>query len=219
MADYLIKGETLTNIADAIRSKTGSTEDIKAKDMASTIETISTGTDTSDATATADEIFAGETAYTADGKVIGTFTIENELTEQDNLIAQIQSAVDNLPEIGGGESGSGSALPFETCTVTIQTDERSSKLGVKVIDGLPVPIYQEDSSESLTWEAPCGSIVAVGYPLTDNHICDSATYLGHDDGTYVLSSCMGCLEPVHIFRIDAKAGETAYIQMYEFEPF
>lgn len=51
------------------------------------------GTDTSDATATADEIFAGETAYTANGKVTGTFTIEEELTEQNDLIQQISTLV------------------------------------------------------------------------------------------------------------------------------
>lgn len=51
------------------------------------------GTDTSDATATADEIFAGETAYVAGGKVTGTFTIEEELTEQNDLISQIATLV------------------------------------------------------------------------------------------------------------------------------
>ena len=51
------------------------------------------GTDTSDATATSDEIFAGKTAYIADGKVDGTFTIENELSEQDELISQIETLV------------------------------------------------------------------------------------------------------------------------------
>lgn len=51
------------------------------------------GIDTSDATATADEIFAGETAYTADGKVTGTFTIAEELTEQNDLISQISALV------------------------------------------------------------------------------------------------------------------------------
>lgn len=40
MTDYLIKGETLTDIANAIRSKTGGTDDIKAKDMASSIQSI-----------------------------------------------------------------------------------------------------------------------------------------------------------------------------------
>jgi hypothetical protein len=51
------------------------------------------GIDTSDATATADEIFAGETAYTATGKVTGTFTIEDELAAQDDLISQITTLI------------------------------------------------------------------------------------------------------------------------------
>lgn len=125
--------------------------------------------------------------------------------------------VTGTAEAGGGGSSGGTNI--ETCTVTIETDESSSKLGVRVVDGLPVPIYQEESWEPLTWETPCGSIVAVAYSLGDNYICDNATYLGHDDGTYALSFSMGYLQPVHIFRIDAKAGETAYIQMYESEPF
>ena len=52
------------------------------------------GTDTSDATATADEIFAGETAYTADGKVTGTFTINEEVAEQESLIQNIKTALE-----------------------------------------------------------------------------------------------------------------------------
>lgn len=56
-------------------------------------EADSGGIDTSDATAAADEIFAGETAYTADGKVTGTFTIDDELTEQNDLISQISALV------------------------------------------------------------------------------------------------------------------------------
>jgi len=60
------------------------------------------GTNTSDATATADEIFAGETAYGADGKVTGTFTIENELTEQNDLISQIATLVTTKANPQGG---------------------------------------------------------------------------------------------------------------------
>lgn len=58
------------------------------------------GIDTSDATATADKIFLNETAYVDNKKVTGTFSIDSELSTQDDLIAQIQSVVDNLPEAG-----------------------------------------------------------------------------------------------------------------------
>lgn len=51
------------------------------------------GTDTSDATAVAEEIFAGETAYVADGKITGTFTIDTEIATQDDLIAQLTALI------------------------------------------------------------------------------------------------------------------------------
>lgn len=53
---------------------------------------------TIDATASADEIMNGETAYINGSKVTGTFSIDNELNTQDDLISQIQAAVDALPE-------------------------------------------------------------------------------------------------------------------------
>ena len=59
-------------------------------------------TDTSDATASAGEIFAGKTAYIADGKVTGTFTIEEELTEQNDLISQIATLVATKANPQGG---------------------------------------------------------------------------------------------------------------------
>ena len=55
----------------------------------------SNGTYTSDATATADKIFLNETAYGAEGKITGTFTIDEELTEQSDLIEQIKNILSN----------------------------------------------------------------------------------------------------------------------------
>lgn len=75
------------------------------------------GTDTSDATATADEIFAGETAYVNGEKVTGTFIIEEELTKQNDLISQITTLVTtkaNPP----GSSGDNSCL-CETINATL----------------------------------------------------------------------------------------------------
>lgn len=43
MSNYMIQGETLTGIADAIRTKTGSTEEIAVSEMAGKIEGLSTG--------------------------------------------------------------------------------------------------------------------------------------------------------------------------------
>ena len=70
---------------------------------------------TTDATANANEIMNGETAYVNGNKITGTFSIDNELTTQDDLIAQIQAAVDNLPEAGSGDSG----VTIETVTGTV----------------------------------------------------------------------------------------------------
>lgn len=43
MADYMIKGETLTNIANAIRAKSGSSATMTPEQMSTEIENISTG--------------------------------------------------------------------------------------------------------------------------------------------------------------------------------
>lgn len=66
------------------------------------VGTASSGIDTTDATATAADMLNGKTAYAKGEKITGTFTIDNELITQDNLISQIQTALQNKAAGGSG---------------------------------------------------------------------------------------------------------------------
>ena len=61
----------LEDIADAIREKKGTELPIPAADFDTEIRSITTGSDTSDATATADDILYPKTAYANGQKLIG----------------------------------------------------------------------------------------------------------------------------------------------------
>ena len=82
----------LTDTANAIRTKKGTTAKINPQDFSSEIASIQTGTDTSDATATADDILLGKTAYAKGEKLTGT--IETYAGEGGETVNKLASLVD-----------------------------------------------------------------------------------------------------------------------------
>ena len=147
------------------------------------------GIDTSDATATASDIFSGETAYVNGSKVTGTFSIDNELTTQDSLITQIQAAVDNLPEASGGS--------VETCTVTI-TDAFADGteleiIATTVVNGVETPyIFLHDVVEGNTTSPPytienvkCGSIITI----VRSEAFSAVPYVETNNGSTLIKAC------------------------------
>lgn len=75
-------------------------------------------------TVAADKMLSGVTSHDKSGQpVTGTFTIDNELTTQDNLIAQIQTALEGKAAGGGGSTEDLDAIitELETKAATLNT--------------------------------------------------------------------------------------------------
>ena len=114
---------------------------------------------TTDATATADKIFKNESAYVNGTKVTGTFTIDSEVNTQEDLLAELQTALNG--KIGGGGSGGGDT---ETCTVSVEGGTHAFYTGIEnsVITAKRFPVNNLESSSS--------------FSITDC-ICNSAVYV------------------------------------------
>lgn len=77
MANRIIDDTNLRDIANAIRNKKGTTNQMLPSQMANEISSIKTatssgGTDTSDATVNASDVLSGKIAYGASGRIVGS---------------------------------------------------------------------------------------------------------------------------------------------------
>lgn len=122
MADLIItERSNIVAIADAVRNRTGETGEITIGQIVNDINYVVGGIDTSDATASADEIMSGETAYVNGKKVTGTFSIDNELDAQSTLLSEQDAKIAELAEILSGKAGGGSGnSSYDTCTISIE---------------------------------------------------------------------------------------------------
>lgn len=170
------------------------------------------GVDTSDATATSEDILSGKTAYVNDERVTGSFTLDTELTEQDNLISQLGAILD--------EKSAGGGVSIDTCTIRLVCNESKiysySYLSYK--DGVfsPVTMTNEGSAQAL--DVTLTDVICAGhiYIQTAIHRSFALTNITGNATTEVINAESGYRSAILVYAPN-EAGSTSTVTIVDDE--
>lgn len=188
----IVEREDLVAVADAVRNKTGITEELTIGGMIDGINSISHGIDTSDATATAGDILSGKTAYVDGEKVIGVHECEEGLDTSDATataedVLSGKTAYVNGEKITGSHECSGGAS-LDTCTINCTNSMNSNpSLMVTVVNNGVVEttsLLLSTTIESSIQNVLCGSCAVIEAPA----FLDFAGYVALVDGEEQVAS-------------------------------
>lgn len=115
--------DDLIAVADALRAKSGSSDTLRVEELPTVVQRLEGGgLNTSDATAVAEDILLDKTAYANGKKITGTFSIDEEIAEQEEKIASQDGLIADIVAALEGKAAGGNN---EVSMVTIHLGEEA----------------------------------------------------------------------------------------------